>query len=216
MVRQAAPARQCPRPQSARASGISSRPRFAPRVAAHNPAGARRGCARSLVCSTCARPHRLGDQDATLSRWKQGFEPPWGHQQPQGFFAALVRFAGSTGAKLGPNRGQTGAKPGPNAGLSVEQFGRRTLVQSGCGPARGIAASVIADACGMSLRLSGMPVGGYSSTLFDLLDRFRPGDPDGVGSLRGGAIEARPGALEELTRHDLRARSLDGTQRTAP
>lgn len=24
-------------------------------------------------------PHRLGDQDAALSRLKQGFESPWGH-----------------------------------------------------------------------------------------------------------------------------------------
>lgn len=26
------------------------------------------------------RPHRLGDQDAALSRPKRGFESPWGHQ----------------------------------------------------------------------------------------------------------------------------------------
>ncbi len=26
------------------------------------------------------RPHRLGDQDAALSRLKPGFESPWGHQ----------------------------------------------------------------------------------------------------------------------------------------
>ena len=26
-----------------------------------------------------ARPHRLVDQDAALSRPKPGFEPPWGH-----------------------------------------------------------------------------------------------------------------------------------------
>jgi hypothetical protein len=27
------------------------------------------------------RPHRLGAQDAALSRPKQGFESPWGHQK---------------------------------------------------------------------------------------------------------------------------------------
>ena len=44
----------------------------------------------------------------------------------------------------------------------------------GRGAAQGIAAGVLADACGKSLSLSGTPMGGYSSTLFHLLYRFGP------------------------------------------
>ena len=44
----------------------------------------------------------------------------------------------------------------------------------GRGSAQGIAAGVLADACGKSLSLSGTLMGGYSSTLFHLLYRFNP------------------------------------------
>ena len=44
----------------------------------------------------------------------------------------------------------------------------------GRGSAQGIAAGVLADACGKSLSLSGTLMGGYASTLFHLLFRFSP------------------------------------------
>ena len=44
----------------------------------------------------------------------------------------------------------------------------------GRGSAQGIAAGVLADACGKSLTLTGTLTGGYSSTLFHLLYRFNP------------------------------------------
>ena len=44
----------------------------------------------------------------------------------------------------------------------------------GRGSAQGIAAGVLADACGQSLTLTGTLSGGYSSTLFHLLYRFSP------------------------------------------
>ena len=44
----------------------------------------------------------------------------------------------------------------------------------GRGSAQGIAAGIIADACGKSLSLSGTLMGGYASTLFHLLYRFSP------------------------------------------
>ena len=44
----------------------------------------------------------------------------------------------------------------------------------GRGSAQGIAAGILADACGKSLSLSGTLMGGYSSTLFHLLFRFSP------------------------------------------
>ena len=40
-----------------------------------------RSPARSLTRAPAPRPHRLVDQDAGLSRRKQGFEPPWGRQR---------------------------------------------------------------------------------------------------------------------------------------
>ena len=42
------------------------------------------------------------------------------------------------------------------------------------GSAQGIAAGILADACGKSLSLTGTLMGGYSSTLFHLLFRFSP------------------------------------------
>ena len=44
----------------------------------------------------------------------------------------------------------------------------------GRGSAQGIAAGVLADACGRSLSLTGTLLGGYSSTIFHLLNRFSP------------------------------------------
>ena len=44
----------------------------------------------------------------------------------------------------------------------------------GRGSAQGIAAGILADACGKSLSLTGTLMGGYSSTLFHLLFRFSP------------------------------------------
>ncbi len=44
----------------------------------------------------------------------------------------------------------------------------------GWGSAQGIAAGILADACGKSLTLTGTLMGGYSSTLFHLLYRFSP------------------------------------------
>ena len=44
----------------------------------------------------------------------------------------------------------------------------------GRGSAQGIAAGILADACGTSLSLSGTLMGGYASTLFHLLYRFSP------------------------------------------
>ena len=51
----------------------------------------------------------------------------------------------------------------------------------GRGSAQGIAAGVLADACGKSLSLSGTLMGGYSSTLFHLLYRFSPEIRTGFG-----------------------------------
>ena len=44
----------------------------------------------------------------------------------------------------------------------------------GRGSAQGVAAGVLADACGRSLTLTGTLLGGYASTLFHLLYRFSP------------------------------------------
>ncbi len=44
----------------------------------------------------------------------------------------------------------------------------------GRGSAQGIAAGVLADACGKSLTLTGTLLGGYASTIFHLLYRFSP------------------------------------------
>ena len=51
---------------------------------------------------------------------------------------------------------------------------RRPTLHKGRGSAQGIAAGILADACGKSLSLSGTLMGGYSSTLFHLLYRFSP------------------------------------------
>ena len=58
----------------------------------------------------------------------------------------------------------------------------------GRGSAQGIAAGVLADACGKSLTLTGTLSGGYASTLFHLLYRFSPGDTHRVRAVRGGAL----------------------------
>ena len=91
-----------------------------------------------------------------LSRWKQGFEPPWGHQHSQGFLATLVHFASLSGAKLGPFRGQS---PDQVSSSSPQD----PAVHKGRGSARGIAAG-----------LSGTLMGCYNSTRSHLFYRFSP------------------------------------------
>ena len=51
---------------------------------------------------------------------------------------------------------------------------RRPTLHKGRGSAQGIAAGILADACGKSLSLTGTVMGGYASTLFHLLYRFSP------------------------------------------
>ena len=51
----------------------------------------------------------------------------------------------------------------------------------GRGSAQGIAAGILADACGKSLSLTGTVMGGYASTLFHLLYRFSPEIRTGFG-----------------------------------
>ena len=59
----------------------------------------------------------------------------------------------------------------------------------GRGSAQGIAAGVLADACGKSLTLTGTLTGGYSSTLFHLLYRIQPRDQDRVRALRRAPLD---------------------------
>jgi hypothetical protein len=47
---------------------------------------------RAAAPAACSRPHRLGDQDAALSRLKPGFESLWGH-----LAKLLSYFANKTG-----------------------------------------------------------------------------------------------------------------------
>ena len=51
---------------------------------------------------------------------------------------------------------------------------RRPTLLKARGSAQGIAAGVLADACGKSLSLTGTLLGGYASTIFHLLYRFSP------------------------------------------
>ena len=51
---------------------------------------------------------------------------------------------------------------------------RRPTLLKGRGSAQGIAAGILADACGKSLSLTGTLLGGYASTIFHLLYRFSP------------------------------------------
>ncbi len=70
----------------------------------------------------------------------------------------------------------------------------------GRGSAQGIAAGILADACGRSLTLSGTLMGGYSSTLFHLLYRFSPEIRTEFGRSEEGRWISRYGFLEETVR----------------
>ena len=69
------------------------------------------------------------------------------------------------------------------------------------GSAQGIAAGVLADACGKSLTLTGTLTGGYSSTLFHLLYRFSPDIRTEFGRSEEGRWIQRYGFLEQTVRH---------------
>ena len=71
----------------------------------------------------------------------------------------------------------------------------------GRGSAQGIAAGVLADACGKSLTLTGTLTGGYSSTLFHLLYRFSPDIRAEFGRSEEGRWIQRYGFLEQTVRH---------------
>ena len=64
------------------------------------------------------------------------------------------------------------------------------------GSAQGIAAGVLADACGKSLSLSGTLMGGYASTLFHLLYRFSPEIRSEFGRSEEGRWIERYGFVE--------------------
>ena len=72
----------------------------------------------------------------------------------------------------------------------------------GRGSAQGIAAGVLADACGKSLTLTGTLTGGYSSTLFHLLYRFSPDIRAEFGRSEEGRWIQRYGFLEQTVRHE--------------
>ena len=71
----------------------------------------------------------------------------------------------------------------------------------GRGSAQGIAAGVLADACGKSLTLTGTLTGGYSSTLFHLLYRFSPEIRTEFERSEEGRWIQRYGFLEQTVRH---------------
>ena len=71
----------------------------------------------------------------------------------------------------------------------------------GHGSAQGIAAGVLADACGKSLTLTGTLTGGYSSTLFHLLYRFSPEIRTEFARSEEGHWIQRYGFLEQTVRH---------------
>ena len=71
----------------------------------------------------------------------------------------------------------------------------------GRGSAQGIAAGVLADACGKSLTLTGTLTGGYSSTLFHLLYRFSPDIRAEFGRSEESRWIQRYGFLEQTVRH---------------
>ena len=70
------------------------------------------------------------------------------------------------------------------------------------GSAQGIAAGVLADACGKSLSLSGTLMGGYSSTLFHLLYRFSPEIREEFGRSEEGRWIERYGFVEHTIGRD--------------
>ena len=72
----------------------------------------------------------------------------------------------------------------------------------GRGSAQGIAACILADACGKSLSLSGTLMGGYSSTLFHLLYRFSPEIRTEFGRSEEGRWIERYGFVEHTIGRD--------------
>ena len=72
----------------------------------------------------------------------------------------------------------------------------------GRGSAQGIAAGVLADACGKSLSLSGTLMRGYSSTLFHLLYRFSPEIRTDFGRSEEGRWIERYGFVEHTIGRD--------------
>ena len=72
----------------------------------------------------------------------------------------------------------------------------------GRGSAQGIAAGVLADACGKSLSLSGTLMRGYSSTLFHLLYRFSPEIRTDFGRSEEGRWIERYGFVEHTVGRD--------------
>ena len=72
----------------------------------------------------------------------------------------------------------------------------------GRGSAQGIAAGILADACGKSLSLSGTLMGGYSSTLFHLLYRFSPEIRTEFGRSEEGRWIERYGFVEHTVGRD--------------
>ena len=72
----------------------------------------------------------------------------------------------------------------------------------GRGSAQGIAAGILADACGKSLSLSGTLMGGYSSTLFHLLYRFSPEIRTEFGRSEESRWIERYGFVEHTTGRD--------------
>ena len=71
----------------------------------------------------------------------------------------------------------------------------------GRGSAQGIAAGILADACGTSLALTGTLAGGYASTLFHLLYRFSPALRAEFGHGEDARWIARYGFVEHTVRH---------------
>ena len=70
----------------------------------------------------------------------------------------------------------------------------------GRGSAQGIAAGILADACGSSLALTGTLAGGYASTLFHLLYRFSPALRAEFGHGEEARWIARYGFVEHTVR----------------
>jgi superfamily II DNA or RNA helicase len=83
----------------------------------------------------------------------------------------------------------------------------------GRGSAQGLASGGLAAACGRSLGLTGTLFGGYSSSLFYLLQRFSPREvrPE-FGYRDEGAWVARYGIVERITRKDPDGYAEDGRQ----
>ncbi len=80
------------------------------------------------------------------------------------------------------------------------------------GSAQGLAAGVLAGACGKTLTLTGTIVGGYSSTLFYLLWRFSPAVRQEFGYHGEASWVSRYGIVERIIKKDPNAYASDGRQ----